>query len=85
MDTISAIYDYSLQPIAPFTWFGLGISTLDVVGAFRLCIILRQIKEALHVTHSGVAEARSFARSGATVFLVVFGGEVISICDDNDS
>ncbi|EEB88710.1 hypothetical protein MPER_13287, partial [Moniliophthora perniciosa FA553] len=72
---IAEAFRYLLQPIAPFTWFGLGFSTLDVVAAFRLCIALRQIREDLfrkHVKvhgHSAV-EARSFSRTAPTALTV---------------
>ncbi|KAI0806834.1 hypothetical protein C8Q74DRAFT_1224576 [Fomes fomentarius] len=45
------IYRLILQPVAPFTWFGLRLSTLDVVAAFRLCVALRQIREKLWRDH----------------------------------
>lgn len=45
------VYRLILQPVAPFTWFGLNLSTLDVVAAFRLCIALRQIREKLWHDH----------------------------------
>src|SRR6202035_2069091 len=76
------IFNYSLQPIPPFTWFGLPISTLDVIGAFRLCIVLRQIREinyALHVSKHGesTVEHPSFMRRLMTTLTVVYGGEAI--------
>ncbi|KAF7337970.1 hypothetical protein MVEN_02020600 [Mycena venus] len=43
---IIGVFNYTLQPIAPFTWFNVSLSTLDVVAAFRLCIVLRQIKDS---------------------------------------
>jgi hypothetical protein len=75
-------FRYLLQPVAPFTWFGLSFSTLDVVAAFRLCIALRQIREDLlrkHVKVHGhtAVEVRSFARSAATALTVVYGGEAV--------
>ncbi|KAG6843190.1 hypothetical protein H0H87_007077, partial [Tephrocybe sp. NHM501043] len=76
------VFRYTLQPIAPFTWFGLGISTLDVIATVRLCLILRQLKEQLylkHVSTKGVdaVEAKSFVKSLTTTLTVVFGGEAI--------
>ncbi|TBU24833.1 hypothetical protein BD311DRAFT_741588 [Dichomitus squalens] len=44
-------YRLILQPVAPFSWFGLQLSTLDVVAAFRLCVALRQIREKLWRDH----------------------------------
>ncbi|KAJ8093493.1 hypothetical protein PM082_020350 [Marasmius tenuissimus] len=76
-------FRYLLQPIAPFTWFGLPTTTLDVVAAFRLCLALRQIREDLHRKHVTVhghtaLESRSFTRSALTALTVVYGGEVIT-------
>ncbi|THU96339.1 hypothetical protein K435DRAFT_858649 [Dendrothele bispora CBS 962.96] len=78
-----SVFSYTLQPIAPFTWFGLGISSLDVLAAFRLCLILRQIREDLYRKHVKIhghtlVEARSFSRSLMTTLTVVFGGEAMS-------
>ncbi|KAJ7217165.1 hypothetical protein GGX14DRAFT_440555 [Mycena pura] len=80
---IVQVFDYALQPIAPFTWFNLEISTLDVVAAFRLCLVLRQIKESLHREHvskknHGSVEPKSFARDLCTTLTVVYGGEVMT-------
>ncbi|KAJ7112403.1 hypothetical protein C8R43DRAFT_1091484 [Mycena crocata] len=79
------VFNYTLQPVAPFTWFNLSISTLDVVAAFRLCIVLRQIKESLYHQHVHVfkkdvksIEPRSFARDLSTTLTVVYGGEVMT-------
>ncbi|KAG6864629.1 hypothetical protein C0991_008161 [Blastosporella zonata] len=80
------VFRYTLQPIAPFTWFGLGISTLDVVATVRLCLILRQLREQLylkHVSTKGVdaVEPKSFIKSLATTLTVVFGGEAVALVD----
>ncbi|EPQ58660.1 hypothetical protein GLOTRDRAFT_137305 [Gloeophyllum trabeum ATCC 11539] len=76
------LYRWALQPVAPFAWFGLSISTLDLAAAFRLCIVLRQIREGLraqHVAKNGAAklEQRSFVRDAASTLLVVYGGEML--------
>ncbi|KIK54530.1 hypothetical protein GYMLUDRAFT_48655 [Collybiopsis luxurians FD-317 M1] len=80
---VVGIYSYALQPIAPFTWFGIPLSTLDVLAAFRLCLVLRQIREDLyrkHVKAHGhtAVESRSFVRSASTALTVVFGGEAMA-------
>ncbi|KAJ6502110.1 hypothetical protein C8R45DRAFT_975423 [Mycena sanguinolenta] len=80
---IIQVFNYTLQPVAPFTWFNLPISTLDVVAAFRLCIVLRQIKESLyrqHVSKNGVETVapKAFARDVSTTLTVVYGGEVMT-------
>jgi len=77
------IFRYSLQPIAPFTWLGWGISTLDVVATIRLCIVLRQIREIMlkaHVNTKGNSsvEESSFVKSVTTTWLVVYGGEAVA-------
>lgn len=77
------IFRYALTPIAPFTWFGVGLSTLDIVATFRLCIILRQLREqiqAKHVSTKGKAglEERSFVKALTATLLVVYGGEAIT-------
>lgn len=77
------LFRYSLQPIAPFTWFGIGISTLDVVATLRLCIVLRQIREISlreHVRTQGTknVEEDSFIKKAATTLLVVYGGEAMT-------
>ncbi|KAF9453640.1 hypothetical protein P691DRAFT_657877 [Macrolepiota fuliginosa MF-IS2] len=77
------VFRYALTPIAPFTWFGVGLSTLDIVATFRLCIILRQIREQLHAKHASVkgkagVEDKSFVKAITTTLLVVYGGEAIT-------
>ncbi|KAJ3785342.1 hypothetical protein GGU10DRAFT_292388 [Lentinula aff. detonsa] len=83
LSPVAAIFSYALEPIAPFTWFGLRISTLDVAAAFRLCLVLRQIREDLHRKHvkshgTTLIETRSFVRSASTALTVVFGGEALA-------
>ena len=93
LSPIIQLYRLSLQPVAPFTWFGLSLSTLDVVAAFRLCVALRQIREKLWRDHvqklktvkaekETVAlpevEERSFVRDAVSVLLVVYGGEAVT-------
>lgn len=77
-------FRYSLQPIAPFTWLGWNISTLDVVATVRLCIVLRQIREITLKQHvaakgTGQVEVPSFVRKATATLLVVYGGEAV-IC-----
>lgn len=45
MEALQALIATSLKPIAPFTWFGLNISTLDLAGTVRLVLIMRQLRE----------------------------------------
>lgn len=85
---IVELYRYVLQPIAPFTWLGLSLSTLDVAATVRLCVALRQLREKLHRDYivskatSGQSvkdlEERSFVRDAATTLIVVYGGEAVT-------
>ena len=82
-------FQWVLQPIAPFTWFGSIVCVLDVVAATRLCLALRQLREALRAEHiarngektssktkSGVEiEDMSFMKDLFTTLTVVYGGE----------
>lgn len=77
------LYRYLLEPVAPFTWFGQQISTLDVLAIFRLCVVLRQFRESLHAAHvakvgPSTVEPRSFIREASTVLTVVYGGEAVT-------
>ncbi|KAG1877617.1 hypothetical protein DFJ58DRAFT_642977, partial [Suillus subalutaceus] len=71
--------------IAPFTWFGTKVCSLDLVAVFRLCIALRQMRENSHTKHLrtagenrfALAEERSFARDACAMLTIVFGGEAI--------
>jgi len=77
------VFRDTLTPIPLFTWFGSSISTLDVVATFRLCALVRQIREQLqakHVATKGRAgiEEQSFVRALATTLLIVYGGEAIA-------
>jgi hypothetical protein len=76
------VFHYSLQPIAPFTWLGWSISTLDVVATIRLCIVLRQLRETMlkvHIATKGDSpvEESSFVKSVSITWLVVYGGEAV--------
>jgi hypothetical protein len=73
--------------LEPFSWFGLKISSLDLAAAFRLCYILRYLKENLRGEHTKRRETdstlpppedRSFVRDAFTVLTVVYGGEAIA-------
>ncbi|KAI6123224.1 hypothetical protein EDD16DRAFT_1884070 [Pisolithus croceorrhizus] len=91
LQPISAVYRYILVPVAPFAWFGLKTSTLDLLATIRLCLALRQIRESLKREHfkrasgkqsEGViaaVESRSFVRDALTTLVVVYGGEAM-IC-----
>jgi hypothetical protein len=75
------VFRFALTPIAPFAWFGVPVSTLDVVAAFRLGMIIRQLRETIHAKHvsaKGPVEEKSFVKTLATTLLVVYGGEAIT-------
>ena len=80
-------YRNILQPVRALEWFGLSLTSLDLAAAFRLCLVLRQVREQLHAQHvrkarQGVSvqavEPRSFVREASAVLLVVYGGEAIT-------
>lgn len=80
---LTQVFKYVLQPIAPFTWFGLGITTLDVVATLRLCFALRQLRDSLHAKHissksAGRVEERSFLKNLSATLIVVYGGEAVA-------
>jgi len=77
------LYRYALEPIAPFSWFGVKVCSIELVAALRLCTVLRQIKEDLYAKHQRRAgdkqsvEERSFLRDACTSLTIKFGGEAI--------
>lgn len=48
---IIAFYDYALQPISALACVGAPISALDIAGALRLALILRQLREVYYKEH----------------------------------
>ncbi|GBE82754.1 hypothetical protein BKA93DRAFT_763979 [Sparassis latifolia] len=86
---IVEVYRFALTPIAPFTWFGLSFSTLDVAAAVRLCVALRQLREKHYQDHvQKVSDAdknshpqierRSWLRDVSATLMVVYGGEAVT-------
>jgi len=51
LSPILFIYEHTLQPLSALSWMGAPISTLDVAAAFRLAVILRQLREGFHQQH----------------------------------
>lgn len=88
VEPIAEFYRAVLNPMQPFSALaGLPITLLDIAACFRLCLVLRQVREQLRARHdervqSGVetrqAEDRSFTREAFTTLLIVFGGEAIT-------
>lgn len=71
---IVEIFRYGLQPVAPLSWFGIYVSTLDVAAAVRLCMILRQIRvmiskgyEAHAATQATASGEKSNTGGGPTI------------------
>ncbi|KAG2151051.1 uncharacterized protein EDB93DRAFT_1083762 [Suillus bovinus] len=74
----------SLEPIAPFSWFGIKVCSIKLVAALRLCTVLRQVWEDLYAKHQrrtgdkpASVEERSFLRDACTSLTIKFGGEAI--------
>ena len=87
LEPFVSLYRYALTPLAPFSWFGFKIGSLDLFAAVRRCYVLRHLRENLRDEHakrratdSGLAppENRSFARDALTVLTIVYGGEAIA-------
>lgn len=51
LSSIMAVYDVSLQPIASLAAFGVTVTPIDVVGALRLALVIRQLREIFHRQH----------------------------------
>ncbi|KAI0059130.1 hypothetical protein BV25DRAFT_1829461 [Artomyces pyxidatus] len=86
LSSVVSFYDYTLQPLPAFAAFGAPVSKLDVIGALRLALVMRQLREMLLKMHrakvsSGEAveqeEPRGTARDIATTLVMVYGGEAI--------
>jgi hypothetical protein len=65
--SIVAFYDYALQPVSALAWIGDPLSILDVAAAFRLALILRQLREQFHNEHlAKTSSALRQSRNGQT-------------------
>ena len=92
LQSLAFLFQWSLQPIAPFTWFGFSVSSLDVIAAFRLCLALRQLREGLYAEYLAKNtkatentlkfEEKSFGKDLSTTLTVVYGGETMT-CRSN--
>ncbi|TDL20151.1 hypothetical protein BD410DRAFT_791234 [Rickenella mellea] len=90
---VASTFRSLLTPIAPFTWYDIPISTLDVLAALRLCVVLRQLREVAQAEHrasrssptdgsiekrrSIEEEEKSFVKDATTALVVVYGGEAV--------
>lgn len=65
---IVAFYDYALRPISALSWAGAPISILDIAGALRLGLILRQQREVFYREHlSRMSLSTTSARSARVI------------------
>lgn len=60
---VITFYDWALQPVPLLAWLGVPVSTLDVLGAFRLAIALRQVREVYYDQHVAKAAASGHSRA----------------------
>ncbi|KAI0045146.1 hypothetical protein FA95DRAFT_1495931 [Auriscalpium vulgare] len=79
---VTAFYEYGLRPIPALALVGVSVSVLDVLGALRVALVMRQVRESLlaeHLATPGAAkpEPRSLVREYASTLLLVYGGEAI--------
>jgi hypothetical protein len=84
LEPFTSLYRYALEPIEPFSWFGIKVCSIELVAALRLCTVLRQVREDLYAKHQRRAgdkpasvEERSFLRDACTSLTIKFGGEAI--------
>ena len=92
LQSLAFLFQWSLQPIAPFTWFGFSVNSLDVIAAFRLCLALRQLREGLYAEYLAKNtkatantlkfEEKSFGKDLSTTLTVVYGGETMTCRSD---
>ncbi|GJJ11909.1 hypothetical protein Clacol_006147 [Clathrus columnatus] len=61
-------------------WFGIEVTTLDTLAVIRLCLILRQIRQATRASYTGRINAKptSFVKDALTTLVVVYGGEAVA-------
>lgn len=98
---IVELYRWGLQPIAPFSWFGIQFSAIELAAAVRLCLVLRQVRELIakayndtQVDPSGEEKAtalgpkfeeKSLVRDLAATLIVVHGGDTIGALKNRDA
>ena len=82
IEPVLNLYDYLLEPVDVFAMLGANITLLDIAGALRLALVLRQIRVTLvrqHTSRGLLQESRGRARDVAATLTMVYGGEVV-IC-----
>jgi len=60
---VISLYNWALQPVPLLAWLGVPVSTLDIAGALRLAIALRQLREVYYDQHVAKAAASSHSRA----------------------
>jgi len=63
---VIAFYDYALQPVPALAWLGVPVSALDVAGALRLAVVLRQQRELYHEQHVAKMAAANHGTNNKT-------------------
>jgi|SRR6266850_447898 len=62
---VIALYDYALRPVPPLAWLGVPATALDIAGALRLAVTLRQLREVYYEQYvSKAAPTGPRTRSG---------------------
>jgi hypothetical protein len=62
---VTIFYDFALQPIPALAWLGAPLSALDVAGALRLAVVLRQQRELYREQHNAkMAAANQGTKAG---------------------
>jgi hypothetical protein len=64
LQPIASLFQVLLAPTAPFTWFGLPLSTLDIVATVRLCVVMRQLRDVAYKDHAQKTMTARRARKG---------------------
>lgn len=75
---ITNTFDSLLAPFPILAWFGIEVTTLDTLAVIRLCLILRQIRQAVRTSYTGKIQPSSFTKDALTTLVVVYGGEAVA-------
>ena len=71
LEGVAEFYRTVLQPTQPFTALaGVPISLLDIAATFRLCLVMRQIREQLLAAHLKKAAAASYGAANGNAVRV---------------
>ncbi|KZV70606.1 hypothetical protein PENSPDRAFT_651334 [Peniophora sp. CONT] len=80
IEPVLNLYDYLLEPLDIFAMLGANISLLDIGGALRLALVLRQIRGIMarqHIARGLPQESRGRVRDITATLTMVYGGEVV--------